>query len=59
MAGKNKTDSESTGKASREERLKVALKANLARRKAQSRGRAAKTDAPIAGASGSEQEKDR
>jgi hypothetical protein len=58
MAGKNKTDSESTRNATREERLKVALKANLARRKAQSRSRAAKADAPIASASGSEQEKD-
>lgn len=58
MAGKKTNSGTQTG-ATREDRLKAALKANLARRKAQSRGRATKAAATSGSKAGAEQEKDK
>lgn len=45
MEQKTTNESKATARAKREERLKAAMKANMARRKAQTRGRKAATAA--------------
>jgi hypothetical protein len=58
MAQKKTSDSRPEKVQTRDDRLKAALKANLARRKAQSRGRAMSADAGGNPSEGSGQDKD-
>ena len=58
MAKKDPGNSTAPPPASREDRLKAALKANMARRKAQMRARAGAADANAAGKTEADKDKD-